>query len=164
MTENNKAQALIITRIFDAPREKVWKAWTNPEQFKKWWGPEGFTAPTAKMDVRVGGKYLHAMHGPAGTQFDKDFWSTGAYKEVVEPEKLVFSDSFADEKGNAVPATHYGMSEGYPLEMQITVSFEDQGGKTKMTLRHEGHPGGQESEAAEAGWNGSFDKLAQSLR
>ena len=65
-------KALSITRIFDAPRELVWKAWTNPEMFRKWWGPKGFTCPVSRIDFRVGGKYLSCMRGPDG----KDYWST----------------------------------------------------------------------------------------
>ncbi len=71
---------IIITRIFDAPRDLVWKAWTTPELVKEWWGPKDFTAPSIQMDFRVGGKYLFCMHGPKGTEFDKDFWSAGRFK------------------------------------------------------------------------------------
>src|SRR5688500_6087761 len=92
-------QDLVVTRVFDAPREMVWKAWTDAEQMKRWWGPKGFTAPTCTMDLRVGGKYLHCMRSPEG----QDFWSTGVYREVTAPERLVMTDSFADEKGNVVP-------------------------------------------------------------
>ena len=99
------------------------------------------------------------MRSPEG----RDFWSTGVYREIVPLERLVCSDSFADEKGNVVPASHYGMGSDFPLELQVTVTFEDQDGKTKMTLRHVGMPAGQMSEMAEAGWTGSFDKLAEAV-
>ncbi|HEY3251392.1 MAG TPA: SRPBCC domain-containing protein [Ignavibacteria bacterium] len=157
MTEKNE---LVITRIFDAPRELVWKAWTEPEHFKRWWGPKNFTAPSSKMDLRAGGKYLHCMRSPDG----KDFWSTGVYREIVKPEKIVYTDSFADEKGNAVPASHYGMPEDFPTEMVVTVTFEELEGKTKMTLVHSGMPKGEMCEMASGGWNQSFDKLAETLK
>ena len=158
---NPVAGELVITRIFDAPRELVWKAWTEPERLMRWWGPKGFTSPVCKMDLRVGGKYLYCMRSPEG----QDFWSTGVYQEIIPPEKLVVTDSFADEHGNVVPATHYGMSPDFPLELQVTVTFEEhEGNKTKMTLRHVGMPAGQMSEMAQAGWSESFDKLAESLK
>lgn len=162
---NSKKRELIITRIFDAPREKVWEAWTSPDMMKKWWGPKDFTAPFAEIDLRVGGKYLFCMRGvvsPGGTQ--KDFWSTGVYREIVKPQRLVMTDSFSDEKGNVVPASQYGMGGEWPLELLVTVTLEEQGDKTKMTLRHTGMPEGENSEMAQEGWNQSFDKLAESLR
>ena len=151
---------LVITRIFDAPRELVFKAWTEPERAMKWWGPKDFTAPICKIDLRVGGKYHFCMRSPDG----KDFWSTGVYKEIKFPEKLVCTDSFADEHGNVVPASHYGMMNDFPLEMLVTVTFEDMNGKTKMTLVHAGMPAGDMGEMASMGWNQSLDKLAESLK
>jgi len=152
-------QELVITRVFDAPRELVWKAWTEPDRLMQWWGPKGFTAPVCEIDLRVGGKYLNCMRSPEG----KDYWSTGVYREILAPQRIVCTDSFADEHGNVVPATHYGMSPDSPLEMLVTVTFEEQEGKTTMTLRHVGLPS-EMSELAGAGWNESFDKLAESLR
>jgi uncharacterized protein YndB with AHSA1/START domain len=139
---------LVITRVFDAPRELVWKAWTDPEHLMRWWGPKYFTSPACKIDLRVGGRYLFCMRSPEG----KDFWSTGVYREIVEPERIVWTDSFADEKGNPVPASHYGLPGDWPEEMLVTVTFDEHQGKTKMTLRHAGHPAEME-EMAEAGWN-----------
>lgn len=164
MNEKNqtalKQDELVITRFFDAPRERVWKAWTEPEHMMKWWGPKNFTAPACKMDFRVGGKYLFCMRSPEG----KDYWSTGVYQEIVKPERLIFTDSFADENGNVVSGAHYGMGDDFPLEMTVIVTFEDMGGKTKMTLRHTSMPAGDMSKMAGQGWNESFDKLAESLK
>jgi uncharacterized protein YndB with AHSA1/START domain len=155
--KNKSKNELTITRIFDAPREKVWKAWTTPAGVKKWWGPKYFTSPVSKIDLRKGGKYLSCMRGPDG----KDYWSTGVYKEIVPPERLVVTDSFADEKGKVVPASHYGMAGEWPRELLVTVTFEDVGGKTKMVLLHEGIPAGMMREMTETGWSESFDKLAE---
>lgn len=152
-------QALVITRIFDAPRELVWKAWTEPEQCMRWWGPKGFTAPACKIDFRVGGKYLNCMRSAEG----QDYWSTGVYREIIEPERIVCTDSFADEEGNVVPASHYSIDGDFPLEMLVTVTFEDQQGKTKLTLAHAGLPAGENRDGAQQGWNESFDKLAEVL-
>ena len=152
---------LIITRVIDAPRELVWRAWTNPAYLTRWWGPKNFTSPSGTIDLRVGGKYLFCMRSPEG----KDFWSTGIYKEIVPFERIVCTDSFADEKGNVVPASHYGMpGDDWPMELLVTVTFEDAGKKTRMTLRHIGIPAGEMGKMAGQGWNESFDKLADSLK
>jgi len=157
MPDNTKNE-IIITRIFDAPRERVWAAWTEPKKLMQWWGPKDFTSPVCKIDLRVGGKYLYCMRSPDG----QDFWSTGVYREIDKQERIVCIDSFADEKGNVVPATHYGMSD-FPLELQVTVTFEKDDGRTKMVLRHVGIPPAMR-EMCELGWNQSFDKLAESLK
>ncbi len=149
---------LVITRIFDAPRELVFKAWTEPEHLMRWWGPKAFTSPVCKIDLRVGGKYLFCMRSPDG----KDYYSTGVYQKIDPPNEIVCTDSFADENGKVVPASYYGMGEDFPLELQVTVTFEDYQGKTKMTLKHVGFPPG-DNQMAEAGWNESFDKLAEIL-
>jgi uncharacterized protein YndB with AHSA1/START domain len=157
-TENTTAISdgtLIIERIFDAPRELVWKAWTEPERMMRWWGPKDYTSPVCKIDFRVGGSFLNCMRSSDG----QDIWATGVYREIVEPERIVCTDSFADENGNVVPATHYGMPESIALEMLISVTFEDVDGKTKMTLRHDGLPVGEMIDGAGQGWNESFDKL-----
>jgi uncharacterized protein YndB with AHSA1/START domain len=165
MKKNHTAKSkndpeLVIERLFEAPRERLWQAWTNPEQMKRWWGPKDFTAPYAEIDLRVGGKYLSCMRSPEG----KEFWSGGVYRQIVPLEKIVVTDSFTDEKGNVVPAAQYGMSGDWPLELMVTVTFEEQDGKTKMTLRHLGIPAGENLEECRQGWNQSFDKLAEALK
>lgn len=145
---------MTITRVFDAPRDLVFKAWTDPERFQRWWGPKDYTAPTVKIDARPGGLLHYCMRSPEG----EDHWGRGVYSEVVENERLVYMDSFADENGNAVPAEHYGMSPDWPAETLVTVTFEDQDGKTKLTLRH-AIPG--EDADAQQGWSESLDKLAK---
>lgn len=163
---NPNGKELTIVRIFDAPRELVWKAWSDPEPFKKWWGPKDFTCPVAKIDFREGGKYHVAMHGPAGTVFDKDFWSTGVYKKIVPMKQIVVNDSFADEKGNIVSAKYYGMPGTFPMKTTITISFEEKDGRTKMTLYYPSTKGieGKMLSDMTQGWNQSFDKLAESLK
>lgn len=158
--KRNNSEDIVITRIFDAPREVVWKAWTDPERVKKWWGPKGFTAPAAKSDFRVGGKYLYLMQSPDG----KDYWSTGVYREIDPLNRIVATDSFADEEGNIVPASQYGMEGDWPLELLVTVTFEDHNGKTKLTLRHAGLPQGEMAKMASDGWNESLDKFEASLK
>lgn len=153
-------QVIVIERIFDAPRERVWKAWTEPESLMRWWGPKNFTSPACRMDFREGGKYLFCMRSPEG----QDFWSTGVYRKIVPLRQIICTDSFADVEGNIVPASYYNMSPDFPLELLVTVTFEEYGGKTKFTLRHEGFPVGEDAGLAQAGWNESLDKLAENLR
>ena len=158
VTTEPATHALVIERVFDAPRELVWKAWSEPERFALWWGPKDYSCPTCKIDFRVGGTFLGCMRSPDGN----DIWSTGVYREIVPLERIVCTDSFADADGNVVPASHYGLPEDFPLEMLLTVTFEEKDGKTKMTIRHDGMPV-EMGDGANQGWNESLDKLAESL-
>ena len=159
-TKQSESESFVIERVFDAPRERVWQAWTDPELLKRWWGPKDFTAPVIQVDLRVGGKYVFSMQAPDGKII---LWSTGTYREIVPPKRLVATDSFADEKGNVVPASDYGMDE-WPLELVMTVTLEAEGDKTRMTLSEPGMPAGQDREMARAGMMESFDKLAALLK
>lgn len=150
---------LRLSRVFNAPVALVWKAWTDPEHFKQWWGPIPFTCPFARMDVRPGGSYLWCMRSPDGTEH----WTTGVFREVVPLERIVYSDSFADKDGRPVPPSHYGFGDDWPVELEVTVTFEALAGRTRMTLRHRGLPGATMGEMARAGWSQSLDKLAASL-
>jgi uncharacterized protein YndB with AHSA1/START domain len=151
---------VLITRVFDAPREKIWQAWTDPEHIKKWWGPKDFTSPDAEMDVRPGGKYKLSM---LGTGFPK-LWSGGVYEEVVPMEKIVVTDFFANENGDFVSPAVYGM-EGMPEKMQITLTFEDAGeNKTKLSIQYAGLVPEKYFSDMLSGWNSSLDKLAESVK
>ena len=162
-------QKIIITRIFDAPRDLVWKAWTDPDLIKEWWGPKDFTAPSIQIDFRKGGKYLYCMHGPKGTEFDKDFWSAGFFKEIVPMKKIISTDFFADEHGNKVDPTSYGMKPEHPKELTVIITFEDVlTDQTKLTLEYPRPKSDVAFEAMknsgmEMGWNQSFDKLEKTL-
>jgi len=112
------------------------------------------------MDLRPGGRYHWCMRDPQGN----DYWSTGSFREVVAPERLVFSDSFADAGGNAIPAATYGMGDDFPDETLVTVTLEAlTGGRTRLTLVNAGVPEGEMREMSNAGWLQSFDKLAAAL-
>ena len=147
---------IVITRVFDAPRELVWRAWTEPELVKKWWGPASFTAPVIQIDLRVGGKYLWSMRSDGRMEF----WYIGVYREIVPPELIVLTQSMSDEHGNVISD---GMPDGMAMEHLLTVTFEERDGKTTMILRHVGMPAGEMAEGAAGGWNESFDKLATAL-
>jgi uncharacterized protein YndB with AHSA1/START domain len=157
MTDDNASlDAVVIERNFDAPVDLIWQMWTEPEHFKSWYGPTGATIPVAKMDVRVGGSRLVCMEvqTPAGQML---MWFTGEYREVVTHQRLVFTESIADENGNVLSPSDMGMPEGHPTTTEVTVELEDMSGRTKMVLKHAGIPA--DSPGA-AGWNTAFDKLA----
>ncbi len=160
---------IIYERILDAPRERVWKAWTDPEMIKKWWGPKNFTAPEVYVDLRKGGSYLYCMRGsPAPGAPVRDFWSAGSYREIVPMEKLVVTDTFSDEHGNIVDPLKYGMSKDYPKEAVVTILFEDVNGKTKLSIIYAKPLSDAAYEAMvksgmDEGWNQSLDKLEDSL-
>jgi uncharacterized protein YndB with AHSA1/START domain len=122
---------MVVSRVFDAPRELVWKAWTDPKYAMQWWGPKGFTAPVCKIDFRVGGKFLFCMRSPDGWEG----WTAGEYYEIVPHEKIVQSMYFADAEGNRVEAADLGI-EHEAIEDALDVAlFEDLGnGQTRLTL------------------------------
>ena len=143
---------IIVSRTFEAPLELLWKAWTEPEHFMKWYGPKGFTAPTCEIDLSVGGRHLWSMLSPDGNQM----YFTGSYKEVVPMKRLVFTDSSSDAEGNVK-----GMGEGMPESMDVTVTFVHTDGKTTVTVSHVGY--GPGAEYAGMGWEQAFDKLTEVL-
>lgn len=146
--------AIVIERTFNAPIEFIWQLWTEPKQFQKWYGPQGFTVPVASMDLRVGGKRLICMASPDGNM---KMWTTGEYTEIVPNERLVYTESMADEQGNVLSPSAMGMPEGHPETTEVTVQLEDLGGRTKMVMTHAGVPA--DSPGA-GGWGQAFDKLA----
>jgi uncharacterized protein YndB with AHSA1/START domain len=152
---------ITITRTLDAPRDLVWKAFTEPEYYKRWFGPKEFTTPVARIDPRVGGEIFYCMRSPEG----KDYCGKGVYREVVSPERIVVTDSFTDEEGNTVSASYYGMSADWPLELLVTITLEEEDGKTCLTLTHSGLEGVSDGDRKnmEQGWNESFDKLDAAL-
>jgi uncharacterized protein YndB with AHSA1/START domain len=156
MTDNSSADAVVIERIVDAPLPLVWQMWTEPEHFKAWYGPGGATIPVAKMDVRVGGTRLVCMEmqTPNGPM---RMWFTGEYREVVENERLIYTESMSDENGNVSSPSDMGMPAGHPTTTEVRVELKDIGGRTKMVLTHLGIP--QDSPGA-AGWAMALDKLA----
>jgi uncharacterized protein YndB with AHSA1/START domain/predicted enzyme related to lactoylglutathione lyase len=151
---------IVITRVLDAPRSLVFKAWTEPERVMRWWGPNGFTTPVCRIDLRPGGIFHSCMRSPDG----QDYWSRGVYREVVEPALIVSTDTFADAEGNIVEPTQYGMSASWPREALITVTFVEQDGKTAFTLRHAvGSASESEAGMCRQGWSESLDRLAAYL-
>jgi len=155
-----KEPTLVLTRIFDAPRELVFKVWTDPKHIVNWWGPGGFTAPFATVDLRVGGAMHYCMRGPDG----KDYWTKGFFHEIVVPEKIVCTMFFSDKDGNFCYPTDYGMAPDFPPEMLDTVMFTAMAGnKTKLTLRRSTPLAISKRYMEDQGWNSSLDKFAAEL-
>jgi uncharacterized protein YndB with AHSA1/START domain len=159
MSENiSDTDAVVISRSFEAPVDLVWRLWTDPAHFKKWYGPEGFSVPVAEIDLRVGGRRLICMSSPDGSM---QMWTTGQHKEIVPNTRLVYSESPADEDGNVVSPAAMGMPDGYPAETEVTVVLEDLVGKTRMVLTHAGIPAGS---PGQSGWEQAFDKMKDYIK
>ena len=153
------SDAVVIERSFDAPVDLIWQMWTDPEHFKAWYGPDGATIPVAKMDVRVGGTRLVCMEmeTPGGPM---QMWFTGEYREVVENERLVYTESMSDENGNVMTPSDMNMPEEHPTTTEVRVELEDVGGRTRMVMTHSGIPAGS---PGAAGWAMALDKLSALL-
>jgi uncharacterized protein YndB with AHSA1/START domain len=161
MTDSEPSEnAVTIERSFDAPVDLVWQMWTDPEHFAAWYGPDGATIPVAKMDVRVGGSRLVCMEvqTPSGA---RQMWFTGEYRQVVENELLVYTESMSDANGNVVSPSAMGMPEGHPTTTEVRVELENVGGGTKLVMTHAGVPA--DSPGA-AGWTMALDKLGAHIR
>jgi uncharacterized protein YndB with AHSA1/START domain len=155
---------VVVTREFDAPRARIWKAWTDPEDVKRWWGPALFTVPVVRIDLRVGGTFLYCMRGsPAPGAPSRDFYNVGKYLEIVPLEKLVQTMGFGDADGNPVPASHYGIPFDWP-EVVMTTTFEDAGeGRTRITVWETNIPEPM-SQFARLGWEQSLEKAAVAFK
>ncbi|HWL38661.1 MAG TPA: SRPBCC domain-containing protein [Gemmatimonadaceae bacterium] len=134
---------LVIERTFDAPRELVWKAWTDPEMLKQWSAPHGVAIPVSEGELRPGGKWRACMHTPEG----KDLWLGGTYREIVPPERLVFTHAWDDPSGKP----------GH--ETLITVILTERAGKTEMDFRQTGFDSNESRDGHNDGWNQCFERL-----
>jgi len=165
MAAGTKIEEFVISRVLDAPRDRVWKVFTQVEHMKQWWGPKGFTVTHAKMDLRPGGTYHYALKSPTGDAM----WGKFVFREIAPPEKLVFMSSFSDEAGGV---TRHPMAPTWPLLMLTTFSFEDLGDKTRFTVRWSPYNATEEERQAfetgrpsmTQGWSGTLDQLAAYLQ
>ena len=146
-TAAEQDRALIITRSFDAPRALVWKAWTDPKHFLNWWGPRDHPAVDVEMNVRVGGHWRHCLRS---TETGADLWHGGVFREVVKPERLVFTFTWEEEGERGV-------------ETVVTVTFAERDEKTLMTLHQSPFQSDFQRDDHDGGWNSAFDRLAELL-
>jgi len=155
---------LVIHRVFDAPRDLVFKAWTEAERLAQWWGPKGFALGVAKLDLRPGGTFHFSMKAPDGTVM----WARFTYREIHAPHRIVFVNSFSDEKGGLVRSAH---SPSWPLEMLNVVTMTEKDGRTTVTLRVSALGGtdlekktfAEGLESMQGGFGGTFDQLVDYL-
>ena len=154
---------LVITRVFDAPVESVWKAWTDPEQVMRWWGPTSFTSPSCKIDFREGGKFVFHMRAPKDFQGGQDFYTSGVYKKIVPLKLIEFDQGLADKDGNRIDPATMGMPADFPKEIPSALAFKRVGDKTELTATEYGWTVGQMRDMSEAGLSQCLDKLAEVL-
>jgi uncharacterized protein YndB with AHSA1/START domain len=153
----------VITRVFDAPHELVFKAWTEPERLAQWWGPKGCTIGVQKMDLRPGGIFHYFMRRPQG-----EVWGKFVYREIVAPERIVFVNSFSNEKGDTVRGPFH---PNLPPETLNTVTLSEHEGKTTLTLRSRPINATEEErktyesfrDSMQKGFGGTFDQLEEYL-
>ena len=136
-------RALTITRVFEAPPSLVFKVWSHPRHVKKWWGPRDFSVPACQMDFREGGTFRSCIRSPQGD----DFWMSGVYREIDEPERLAFT--FAWEEPEGVP--------GEPT--MVTVTFDEQEGNTSVTFHQEPFDSVGERDSHRDGWVECLERL-----
>jgi uncharacterized protein YndB with AHSA1/START domain len=141
-------RALLIRRVFDAPREAVWRAWTDEKYALNWWGPRHHPARHIEIDARVGGRWRICLTSVAD---GRDLWHGGVFREVVKPERLVFTFAWdeAGERGE---------------QNIVTITFADEGGKTLMTFHQAPFRSGGEQDGHEEGWSSAFDRLDDLLK
>ena len=160
MDARNNTQEFVISRVFDAPRDLVWQAFTDPERMKQWWGPKGVTVVHSKMDLRPSGTYHYAMRTPDGTVM----WGKFVYREITPPSRIVFVNSFSDEAGGV---TRHPMAPNWPLQMLSAFTFEAEGAKTRFTVKWSPLNATDEEKATFAaghdsmqqGWSGTLEQL-----
>ncbi len=163
-TPETSSREFVISRTFNAPRDRVWTACTNVDHMEQWFSPKGFRTRVATMDLRPGGMYHYCLASPEG----QEIWGKFVYREIDPPNRIVFVNSFSDADGGI---TRHPMSPGWPLQMLSTFTFQDDDEKTTFTVNwspidpsaeerktfDEGH------ESMTQGWTGTLDQLEEYL-
>ena len=157
-------QSFVITRTFDAPRDRVWKAWTERDQLMQWFGPKGMKMTTAKLDFRAGGSFHYCLQNDGSPAM----WGKFAYRVIEAPHRIVLVNSFSDEKGGV---TRHPFAPNWPLEMLSTTTLSEEGGKTKVAIEwaplnptdEERKMFNSSHDSMKQGWSGTFDQLADYL-
>jgi uncharacterized protein YndB with AHSA1/START domain len=158
-------ESFIISRTFHAPREQVWKAWTERDRLMQWFGPKGFAMTTAKLDFRPGGVFHYCLRGPDGDEM----WGKFVYREIIAPRRIVLINSFSDAQGGL---TRHPMAPAWPLEMLSTTTLAEHQGKTTVTIRWEPLNATAEErkifnashDGMRMGWSGTFEQLETYLK
>jgi uncharacterized protein YndB with AHSA1/START domain len=161
-----QTETLVITRVFDAPRDLVFKAFTTAEAMQRWWGPKGFEITVKRFEFRPGGIFHYQMAGPPPDGFTA--WGRFVFREIVAPERLVWVNSFSDEAGGLARVP---FDDTWPAEMLHTVTLAERGGKTTLTVQVVGLAQSDAERrtfedgfaSMEGGFGGTFDQLADFL-
>lgn len=159
-TVDTASQELVITRLFEAPRELVFQTWTTPEHLQHWFAPTGCTVEFQHLDVRPGGTFHCCIRNP----LFHDCWTVGVYHEVLAPERLVYNIAIANEHGQRMAPVEMGMDPEWPAETLVTITFDEQDGKTLLTLRQAVNEALAKRTGAHPSWLIMLDRLADHLR
>jgi uncharacterized protein YndB with AHSA1/START domain len=164
MSQLPVSKEFIIARTFEAPRDLVWKAVTEPARMQEWFSPKGLSSRAVKLDLRPGGTYLYCMTTPDG----KEMWGKMTYREIEAPGRLVYINAFSNAEGGN---TRHPMSKTWPLEMLTTFTLTESADKTTLTISWLPHEATAEEietfnaahDGMKQGWTGTLDNLAEYL-
>jgi uncharacterized protein YndB with AHSA1/START domain len=160
MTEQKAATKDVhVTRMFDAPVQRVWKALSDPELVMRWWGPNYFSSPSCSMDFREGGRSILCMRSPDGI----DMYNSWEYQKIVPLERIEFVQRLCDKDGGPIDPASIGVSADFPAEVRSILTLKKMGAKTEMTIVEYGFPDSQLYEFAVMGLEQSLEKMAQAL-
>ena len=164
MSTNNHTATMekevLITREFDAPRELVFKTWTDPKHLERWYAPQGCRIEISRWDFRPGGQFLHVIRNEA----IHDCWCVGSFREIITPEKIVYEMNVADAAGNLAEPTEVGMNPDWPRQTVVTVTFEAIGNRTLITLHQTVSETLAKRTGAYPSWLNMLDNLAAELK
>jgi uncharacterized protein YndB with AHSA1/START domain len=160
----SEIKTFVISRTVNAPRELVWKVWTDPDHLQKWFGPKGVTMPNCTMDFRVGGSFFYTMRNPDGTEMSGKW----IFTEITPPERIAVTSSFTDSEGNTIRPP---FPIEWPLHTASVTSFKDVNGKTEITIEWKPLDATDEQidtfnnsfASMNGGWNGTFEQLESYL-
>ena len=162
-TQSVKKQDIVVTRVFDVPVEQVWRAWVDPQLVMQWWGPDGFTSPSAQMDFREGGTSLVCMRPPK--EFgNQDFYNTWTYTKIVPNEMIEFIQNLSDKDGKLIDPVTVGMPPDFPRDMRSVVAFKSMGSQTELTATEYDWTPGQMMEFSKLGLEQCLDKMKAALK
>jgi uncharacterized protein YndB with AHSA1/START domain len=159
MTDSEQTHNVVVTRLFDAPVEQVWRAWSDPGYVRQWWGPTGFTCPLAEMDFREGGTSLVCMRAPQ--EFGgQDLYNTWTYTRIEPGKRIEFIHRFTDQDRTMLDPAEIGIPPGVPKEVRHVVSFRSLGEQTELTVTEYGYASEQVRDFSKAGMEQCLDKMA----
>jgi uncharacterized protein YndB with AHSA1/START domain len=161
--DSRDSRSVVVTRSFDAPVAEVWKAWSDPDYVRQWWGPIGFTCPLAQMDFREGGTSLVCMRAPQ-EYGGGDMYNGWTYRKIEPLREIAYVFTFTDKDGTVLDPADLGLPAGIPREGEHVVTFKDLGsGKTEMTVTEQGYTVDETVEISRMGLEQCLDKMAAIL-